>query len=135
MRDSRIVQVATFIFFILVAPASAQVVALGASNTEGHGVSSSESYPAQLQAMLQARGSSLRVTNAGVYGDTTSGMLARLPSAVPEGTKIVILQFGGNDFRQGSSPAARQANIASIQQQLRNRGIRIIQADGLVRSA
>jgi acyl-CoA thioesterase I len=129
MRDSRIIQTATFIFFILVAPASAQVVALGASNTEGHGVSSSESYPAQLQAMLQARGSGLRVTNAGVYGDTTSGMLARLSSAVPEGTKIVILQFGGNDFRQGISPAARQANIASIQQQLRNRGIRIIQAD------
>ena len=135
MRDSRIIQAAAFIFFILVAPASAQVVALGASNTEGHGVSSSESYPAQLQAMLQARGSGLRVTNAGVYGDTTSGMLARLSSAVPEGTKIVILQFGGNDFRQGISPAARQANIASIQQQLRNRGIRIIQADGLVRSA
>jgi len=134
MRDSRIIQVATFIFFILAAPVSAQVVALGASNTEGHGVSSSESYPAQLQAMLQARGSSLRVTNAGVYGDTTGGMLARLSSAVPEGTKIVILQFGGNDFRQGNS-SARQANIASIQQQLRNRGIRIVQADGLVRSA
>jgi acyl-CoA thioesterase I len=135
MLDSKTIQVAIFIFFLLMGSASAQVVALGASNTEGHGVSSSESYPAQLQAMLQARGSSLRVTNAGVYGDTTSGMLARLSSAVPEGTKIVILQFGGNDFRQGNPPVARQANIASIQQQLRNRGIRIIQADGLVRSA
>jgi acyl-CoA thioesterase I len=126
---------AIILFFALMGSATAQVVALGASNTEGHGVSSSESYPAQLQAMLQARGSGLRVTNAGVYGDTTSGMLARLSSAVPDGTKIVILQFGGNDFRRNTSPAMRQANIANIQQQLRKRGIRIVQADGLVRSA
>jgi acyl-CoA thioesterase-1 len=125
---------AIFLFFAL-GSASAQVVALGASNTQGKGVSSSESYPAQLQAMLQARGSSLRVTNAGINGDTTGGMLARLSSAVPEGTKIVILQFGGNDFRRNAPPEMRQANIASIQQDLRKRGIRMVQADGLVRSA
>jgi acyl-CoA thioesterase-1 len=135
MQDLGKIPVAIFLFFILMAPASAQVVALGASNTEGRGVSSSESYPAQLQAMLQARGSGLRVTNAGVSGDTTGGMLARLSNAVPEGTKIVILQFGGNDFRQNNPPAMRQANIASIQQELRKRGIRIVQADGLVQSA
>ena len=125
---------AIFLSFVLMGSASAQVVALGASNTQGHGVSASESYPAQLQAMLQARGSGLRVTNAGVFGDTTDGMLARLSNAVPDGTKIVILQFGAND-RGKLSLATRQANIASIQQQLRKRGIRIVQADGLVRSA
>jgi acyl-CoA thioesterase-1 len=120
---------AILLFCALMGSASAQVVALGASNTEGRGVSA-----AQLQAMLQARGSSLRVTNAGVSGDTTGGMLARLSSAVPDGTKIVILQFGGND-RGKTSLEMHQANIASIQQQLRKRGIRIVQADGLVRSA
>jgi acyl-CoA thioesterase-1 len=125
---------AILLSFVLMGSASAQVVALGASNTQGHGVGASESYPAQLQAMLQARGSGLRVTNAGVFGDTTDGMLARLSNAVPDGTKIVILQFGGND-RGKISLATRQANIATIQQQLRKRGIRIVQADGLVRSA
>jgi acyl-CoA thioesterase-1 len=135
LQDLLKISAAIFLFFALVGAAFAQVVALGASNTEGHGVSSSESYPAQLQAMLQAQGSSLRVTNAGVYGDTTGGMLARLSSAVPEGTKFVILQFGGNDFRKNTSPDIRRANIANIQQQLRQRGIRIIHADGLVRSA
>ena len=125
---------AILLSFVLMGSASAQVVALGASNTQGHGVGASESYPAQLQAMLRARGSGLRVTNAGVFGDTTDGMLARLSSAVPDGTKIVILQFGGND-RGKISLAMRQANIANIQQQLRKRGIRIVQADGLVQSA
>ena len=115
--------------------ASAQVVALGASNTEGHGVGSSEAFPAQLERILQAKGSHMQVRNAGVFGDTTGGMLSRLSSSVPDGTKIVILQFGGNDFRQNVTPAQRQANIASIQQQLRARGIKIIQADGFVSAA
>lgn len=125
----------TFAGFGTAYSASAQVVALGASNTEGHGVGSSEAYPAQLERMLRAKGSSTQVSNAGVFGDTTSGMLSRLSSSVPQGTKIVILQFGGNDFRRGISPAARQANIASIQRQLRARGIRAIQADGFVKAA
>lgn len=126
---------AILLSFTLMGSASAQVVALGASNTQGHGVGASRSsYPAQLQAMLRARGSGLRVTNAGVFGDTTDGMLSRLSSAVPDGTKIVILQFGGND-RGKISLAMRQANIANIQQQLRKRGIRIVQADGMVLSA
>ena len=115
--------------------ASAQVVALGASNTEGHGVGASEAFPAQLERMLHAKGSSLQVKNAGVFGDTTGGMLSRLASSVPEGTKIVILQFGGNDSRRNVTPAQRQANIASIQQQLRARGIKVIQADGFVSAA
>jgi acyl-CoA thioesterase-1 len=127
--------VATVTFFLGSANANAQVVALGASNTAGKGVGESAAYPAQLQAILRSRGSSMSVANAGISGDTTAGMLARLSSSVPQGTKIVILQFGGNDARKGVSPAERQANIAAIQTQLHARGIRTINADDLVRSA
>jgi acyl-CoA thioesterase-1 len=58
---------------VSIGPVSAQVVALGASNTEGKGVGSSEAFPAQLQAMLRAKGAAMVVTNAGVSGDTTGG--------------------------------------------------------------
>ena len=126
---------AVFLFFILMASASAQVVALGASNTRGWGVSEAQSYPTQLQALLQARGSTLRVTNEGVSGDTTGEMLARLASAVPDGTKIVILQFGTNDARLNTPPATRQANIAAILEELRKRGIRSVQVDELMDAA
>jgi len=68
-------------------PASAQVVCLGASNTAGKGVLPGEAYPAQLEAMLQAKGYSGRVSNQGVSGDTTGGMLARLDTAAPAGTR------------------------------------------------
>jgi len=121
--------------FISTASASAQVVALGASNTLGWGVSDGQSYPAQLQAMLQAKGSSLRVRNEGVPGNTTGEMLSRLASAVPDGTRIVILQFGTNDARMSIPPATRQANIASILEELRKRGIKSVQVDEMMDAA
>jgi acyl-CoA thioesterase-1 len=114
----------------------AQVVALGASATAGYGLPPSESFPSQLQAMLQARGSATHVINAGVSGETTAQILARTNSSVPEGTKIVILSiFMLNDRTHGVSPAAHAANIAAIRRQLGARGIRIIDANGLIAAA
>ncbi|UGV26364.1 acyl-CoA thioesterase [Rhodopseudomonas boonkerdii] len=105
--------------------AAATVVALGASNTFGKGVARNQSYPAQLEALLRARGLSARVINAGINGDTTAGMLARLDRAVPKGTAAVILQPGGNDRRKGSG-ADRAGNIAEIEKRLRARGIGVV---------
>jgi acyl-CoA thioesterase-1 len=113
----------------------AQIVALGASSTAGYGVGASSAFPAQLEAMLRAKGRPMSVSNAGISGDTTGGMLARLSSAVPQGTRIVILQIAGNDARKGMSPAAAAANRTEIRRQLHARGIRTIEADGLVQSA
>ena len=109
------------------------IVALGASNTYGKGrgqtpggVAPGRAYPAQLQAMLKARGYNVTVRNAGVPGDTTGGMLARLGSAVPNGTQVVILQPGGNDARRGISAGQRSANIAEMQRRLQARGVKVI---------
>ena len=131
-----VIQIGIACFCISLSAASAQIVALGASNTAGYGLSSSQSWPAQLQAMLQARGSATKVINAGISGDTSAGILSRIGSAVPEGTRIVILSvFAYNDNRKGISPAEHQANVAAIERQLRSRGIRIINANGLIQSA
>jgi acyl-CoA thioesterase-1 len=112
--------------------AEVQIVALGASNTYGSGrgrtnggVNSSQAYPAQLEALLRARGLAAHVINAGIPGDTTGGMAARLESAVPAGTAIVILQPGGNDARRGEG-AARGGNVAEIKQRLAARHIPVI---------
>jgi acyl-CoA thioesterase I len=112
--------------------ASAQIVALGHSAAHGY-VASNEMWSAVLESMLRARGSQVHVTNAGVNGETTAAELARVDSAVPEGTKIVILTISGhNDARKlisGSADAA--ANIAAIKSKIRARRIRIIDAMGL----
>ena len=100
---------------------AATIVALGVSNTYGKGVARNQAYPAQLEAILRAKGSNVRVVNAGINGDTTEGMLGRLDQVVPNGTRAVILQPGGNDRRKG-----RPDRTADIQSRLSARGIAVI---------
>lgn len=135
-RLAWITALAAIALFATMRCGSAQIVALGASATAGYGLPPSESFPSQLQTMLQARGSATRVINAGVSGETTAQILARTNNLVPEGTKIVILSiFMLNDRTHGVSPAQHAANIAGIRGQLTARGIRIIDANGLIVAA
>ena len=64
--------------------------------------------------------------NAGISGNTTGEMLARLDQAVPSGTRVVILQPGSNDARLGLSETVRERNIATIQAILDSRGIPVV---------
>ncbi len=118
--------------------AEVRIVALGASNTAGYGVSRDQAYPAQLEAMLRAKGKDVRVANAGLSGDTSAGMLGRLDSAVPEGTRVVILDPGNNDIKacterwrpqRCATPGQRAASIGAIAGRLRSRGIRVFMAN------
>jgi acyl-CoA thioesterase-1 len=107
--------------------AQAQIVAIGASNVAGKGVSSSDAWPAQLEGMLAAKGRTVHVTNAGISGDTNAGMLARLDSAVPDGTKMVLLdRYGGGWNARRLGRGDQNAELAAIEARLRSRGIRIV---------
>jgi acyl-CoA thioesterase-1 len=121
---------------IMAAPfsVSAQVVCLGASNTAGKGVAPRDAYPAQLEVMLQAKGYTGRVANAGISGDTTAGMLARLDTAVPPGTRVVILQPGGNDARRGTVEQ-RNDNISQIVERLKARQIAVVMLENAMLGA
>jgi acyl-CoA thioesterase-1 len=86
--------------------------------------------------MLRAKGKSYSVANAGISGDTTSNIMARLNSAVPQGTRIVVLAIAGrNDVTRGGSVEQARANIAQIGSQLSARGIRVINATPYVITA
>jgi acyl-CoA thioesterase-1 len=100
---------------------AATVVALGASNTYGKGVARNQAYPAQLEALLRARGLNVHVVNAGINGDTTGGMLARLDRVVPKGTSVVILQPGGNDRRK-----LKPDQTSDIQSRLSAMGVKVV---------
>jgi acyl-CoA thioesterase I len=121
--------IAALIIFAVCTTAEAQVVAFGASNVMGYGVAPTQAYPAQLEAMLRARGLSVTVRNAGVYGDTSQGMLARLDRDIPQGTKVVVLDTSGellNDYLAGISQAQGEADIAAMTQRLTARHIVVI---------
>jgi acyl-CoA thioesterase-1 len=122
--------------FLISVPISAsaaeiKIVALGASQTYGKGASRADTYPAQLEGLLKAEGYSVSVANEGINGDTTQGILSRLDRAVPDGTKIVILQTGGNDRtstkKHGSlSPEQTMENVEQMLSRLKERNIKTI---------
>jgi len=109
-------------------PAFAQplVVALGDSNTAGYGVGQGNAFPAQLSTMLQRRGYNARIANAGISGDTFGGMLNRLDTSVPAGTRLVIVQGGYNDLIRGTPRDVIIARMQGILQQLRARRVSAI---------
>ncbi|HZC42595.1 MAG TPA: GDSL-type esterase/lipase family protein, partial [Acidobacteriaceae bacterium] len=71
------------------------IVAFGDSLTAGHGVSRDESYPADLQRDLDARGYRYRVVNLGISGNTTKDGVLRIPEVLQYHPAVVIVAFGG----------------------------------------
>lgn len=106
-----------------------QVVAFGASNISGWNVAATEAIPAQLQAMLREKGYRVSVANAGIYGNTTAEMRARMDRDIPQGTILVVLDMTGglfNDGQHGISCEQGEADLAAIQAHLTERGIKVV---------
>ena len=55
-----------------------RLLVIGDSLTAGYGLASPQAFPAQLERALAAEGLAVRVSSAGVSGDTTAGERARL---------------------------------------------------------
>ena len=106
-----------------------RIVAIGASNTHGWYVGNRGAYPAQLQALLRAKGIDAQVSNAGVPFETTGMMLRRIDKDVPDGTDIVILEPGGNDRRFFGTKEQRAANIAEMERRVQARSMSVIVYD------
>jgi len=110
-----------------VTEAKAQVVALGASATRGYLLPITDAWPAKLEGLLHQRGINVSVANEGVNGDTSDGMLSRLDSAAPNGTRVVILICCGNDNKDKRHIVADHVgNVTALVTRLRARGIVVI---------
>jgi len=104
------------------------VVALGDSLTAGYQLAPGMGFPAQLERALRADGLEVRVIDAGVSGDTTSGGLSRLDWSVGPEADAVIVALGGNDALRGLPPETTRANLAAILDRLRERGLPVLLA-------
>jgi acyl-CoA thioesterase I len=105
------------------------IVALGASNTAGYGVGTNAAWPAQLEALLKAKGYDVTVVNAGVSGETSSQILSRVDAVVTAGVKLVVLQIlGGNDQRHGVGAAEHDANVQAAVARIRAHGAHVVLA-------
>lgn len=108
--------------------AALTIVAVGDSLTAGYGVAESEAYPALLETKLQSAGLDVRVVNAGVSGETTSGTLARLDWVLTLDPDIVILETGANDGLRGLDPAMVRDNLRQIVDILQGKDIVVVLA-------
>jgi acyl-CoA thioesterase I len=103
-----------------------KIVVLGDSLSAGLGLSTSASFPEQLQKALKAKGIEVDMTNAGVSGDTSSGGRDRLDWSVPDGTDAVILELGANDALRGLDPKITRAALSDILTRLKARKIAVL---------
>lgn len=89
--------------------AGSTVVALGDSLTYGYGTSPETAYPTVLASL-----SGWTVVNAGVNGDTSADVLARLDDITAQQPDLVLLGVGGNDVLQRINPETTRSNLVAI---------------------
>ncbi len=110
------------------APRPLKLVAFGDSLTAGYRLPADAAFPAVLERMLKAQGRDVKIANAGVSGDTTTGGLDRLDWSVPDGTDGVILELGANDMLRGTDPAVAKRNLTAMLDALKARHIPVLLA-------
>jgi acyl-CoA thioesterase-1 len=103
-----------------------QLVGFGDSLMAGYQLPPTDSYTAQLETALKAKGVDVTITNAGVSGDTSSGGLARAEWSVPDGTDGVILELGANDALRGISPDDTEKNLDTMITGFKTRNIPVL---------
>jgi acyl-CoA thioesterase-1 len=110
----------------LAAPAMAKatrIIALGDSLTAGYNLPADAAFPVVLQKALRQKGIDVEIVNAGVSGDTSAGLLARLDWSLDDGADAAIVEIGANDMLRGFEPARTKKNIDEILARLRERKI------------
>ena len=99
----------------LAGPASLPpVLFLGTSLTAGHGLDPSQSYPALIQARIEAKALPYRVVNAGVSGETSAGARRRIGWLMRQRIAVLVVETGANDGLRALDPAATRENIQAI---------------------
>ena len=110
------------------ARADITILAFGDSLTEGLGVVSSTTYPAQLEARLITDGYDVRVINGGISGETSSAALSRVDWMLETKPDLVIVESGGNDGLRSLDLDLTEANLDEIVRRFDDSGAVVIVA-------
>jgi acyl-CoA thioesterase-1 len=104
------------------------IIAAGDSLTAGLGVAQEDAWPALLANKLAENGYNWRVINAGISGETSSGMQARSKWLLAQQPGIVIVATGGNDGLRGIPPPVIRENIGQTVRLLQAGGVTVVLA-------
>ena len=92
----------------------ATVLFAGTSLTAGYGLDPDSAYPQQVQRLMTADGMPFQVVNAGVSGETSSGLLRRLSWLMREPFDVIVIETGANDGLRAIPVATMEQNIQRI---------------------
>lgn len=102
------------------------VIFLGDSLTAGYGLPAEQAFPAIVGNALGSKGATVRVVNAGVSGDTTSGGLARLDWLLDQKPLVLVVGLGANDALRGQPVERIEANLREIVRAAKAAGARVV---------
>ena len=132
LSNTPVQQYFLFLYAMLVAatPAASdsvtKIVVIGDSLVAGYGLKPEEGFTAQLEQALQDASYSVKIVNAGVSGDTTSGGLARADWILGDRYDAVILFLGANDALRAIPPYLVENNLRAIMDKLKERELPVL---------
>jgi acyl-CoA thioesterase I len=103
------------------------LLVVGDSLSAEYGLARGTGWVALLERKLQAQKSDIRIVNASVSGETTSGGRTRLPGLLKKHKPdVVILELGANDGLRGLPVPAADGNLRAMVRQARDAGARVL---------
>jgi acyl-CoA thioesterase-1 len=104
----------------------ATILVLGDSLSAEYGLARGTGWVALLGEKLPKR-ADLKVINASISGETTSGGLTRLPALLKQHHPThVVIELGANDALRGLPLNATKANLSSLVRQSRQAGAKVV---------
>lgn len=102
------------------------VIFLGDSLTAGHLLPADLAFPSLVAKALREKGRPVRVVNAGVSGDTTSGGLDREGWLLEQKPDLLVVGLGVNDAFRGHPVDRIEANLRAIVTRAQAAGVRVL---------
>ena len=103
------------------------LLVLGDSLSAEYGLSKGSGWVALLEQRLAQEKRTLKVVNASISGDTTSGGLARLPVLLKQhAPAIVVIELGANDALRGLPLDMTRENLKAMVQAAKSAGAKVL---------
>ncbi|MFC3284861.1 arylesterase [Litchfieldella rifensis] len=113
---------------LAIAPAHADsrptLLVMGDSLSAAYGIEQDQGW---VDLLAERLGDEVRVVNASISGETTSGGVSRLPDLLRQHEpELVLLELGGNDGLRGLPPRQMRSNLAEMIEASQDAGAEVL---------
>ncbi|MDP1952877.1 MAG: arylesterase [Polaromonas sp.] len=103
------------------------ILVVGDSLSAEYGLKRGTGWVALMEKQLASEKKAVRVVNASISGDTTSGGRSRLPALLAQHKpSLVVLELGGNDALRGLPLDMTEKNLTVMTQAAKKAGARVL---------